>query len=357
MTYDYTMLLTFVSTLFSNLTAGDHAARVKATAELLQGVLRTQRASLSGMGRGAAIINPRKSFMSQLKRAYRLMKNEAWDAWEIGAALYRYATADLTTVVVSVDWTQVGRFMVLEASLVVEGRGIPFYAIAVLAEELKGRQTTIELSMWYALEAMRRAEQTLYVVVDRGFAKLDWIGASPLYPSLRLLVRLKSHMILTWDTVSGALREWPLYPGEQVQIERAQLGRKDPEETGLCLLNLSPNLRTPLYLACAPEDVAIAYSFYKKRPWVELQNRDLKTNFMMRILRLFRADRLERMWTFMGLAFYVSYCNEAVHDTAFARRMGRRYTDGRKDLSWLSLAGCAELSGQVDVVFRPLAAQ
>lgn len=90
---------------------------------------------------------------------------------------------------------------------------------------------------------------------------------------------------------------------------------------------------------------------------IEQQNRDLKSNFLMRVLRLFRADRLERMYSFLGLAFYVSYCNEAVSDTAFAQRMGRRYKDGRKDLSWLSLARCAELSGQCDVVFRPLSAQ
>ncbi len=77
----------------------------------------------------------------------------------------------------------------------------------------------------------------------------------------------------------------------------------------------------------------------------------------MRILRLFRADRLERMWTLLGLAFYISYCNTAISDSAFAQRMGRRYKDGRKDLSWLSLAQYAEFCGRCDVLFHPVAAQ
>lgn len=357
MHYDFNMILTFVSSLFSAITAGNHEARVKATAVLLQGLLLMKQASLSGMGRGAAILNKGKSFMSQLKRAYRLMKNGEWDAWEVGAALYGYMTQALSSVIIVVDWTQVGRFMVLEASLIVGRRGIPFYGIAVLADEIKGRQTAIELSMWYALAAMRQQGQTLHVIVDRGFAKMDWIGASELYPYMHRMIRLKKDMILTWGTIGGALGQWPLYPGEVVTIEEASLGRKKQVVTGVCLANIGSEDNTAVYIACAAEDVSVALELYKKRAWVEQQNRDMKTNFVMRLLRLFRADRLERMWSLLGMAFYISYCNETAHDSTFAQRMGRRYKDGRKDLSWLNLAKCAELSGDFEVVFRPITAQ
>lgn len=98
---------------------------------------------------------------------------------------------------------------------------------------------------------------------------------------------------------------------------------------------------------------------YKRRPQIEEQNRDAKTGYGIKKLHLRSADRLERMWVLMGLAFYISYCNEAVHDEPFSQRMSRRYheKDGRKDLSWLSLAKYAELNGLVNVVLQPLAAQ
>src|SRR5215813_1390033 len=169
MHYDYTMLRDFVASLFSDTEMGAHAARVTATATLLQGLLFTKQATLSGMGRGAALLDGQTRFVSQLKRAHRLMKNEAWDARAIGTALYRQMTAGLTAVTIAVDWTQVGAFMVLEACLVVDGRGIPFYALAVPAAELAGQQTWTELHMWYARTAMRTEGQTLYVLVDRGF--------------------------------------------------------------------------------------------------------------------------------------------------------------------------------------------
>jgi len=60
---------------------------------------------------------------------------------------------DLQQVSVAVDWTTLGAFRVLEACLIVEGHGVPFYSIIVHKDELKHRQTLVELTMWYTLMA------------------------------------------------------------------------------------------------------------------------------------------------------------------------------------------------------------
>ena len=65
-------------------------------------------------------------------------------------------TQGLKRVLMAVDWTQVGDFMILEAPLVVAGRGIAFFRLSVLKRESKGRQRALERSMEYALAAMRR---------------------------------------------------------------------------------------------------------------------------------------------------------------------------------------------------------
>ena len=82
-------------------------------------------------------------------------------------------TEGLQEVLIAVDWTQVGDFMILEASLGVAGRGIPFFSLSVPRSEIKGRQRTLELSRDYALAAMRRPGQTVYTLVDRGFAAME----------------------------------------------------------------------------------------------------------------------------------------------------------------------------------------
>src|SRR5215831_12512137 len=110
----------------------------------LQGLLVFKQASLSGLGRGVAIVYAEKSFRGQLKRAHRLMKNAHIDTWAPGAALFAHMTHDLQQVCVAVDWTALGAFRVLEACLIVEGRGIPFYSLFVHKDELKHRQTLAE---------------------------------------------------------------------------------------------------------------------------------------------------------------------------------------------------------------------
>jgi hypothetical protein len=356
MAYHYTLLLPFVSTiLHSTLTTG-HRARSKALTLLLQGLLLFKQASLSGMGRGGAVMYEEKSFRGQLKKAHRLLKNDKIDTWETGAALLAHMTQELTQVYLAVDWTALGAFRVLEACLIVEGCGIPVYSIFVHKDDLKHRQTLVELTMWYALIAMRQVGQTFLVAVDRGFAKFDWVGASPLYPFMHLLLRLKRTTLLTWGTIQGPLQEWPLYAGEVVAIAEAALGKDAQVVTAVCLAHLR-GTPEPLYLACHQEDCGRAVAVYSQRPAVEQHNRDLKSNFALRKLHLKNAARLERMGVILGIAFYISYCNETAHETAFVDRMSRRYKDGRHDLSWLTRAKCAELCGHGDVLLAPIRAQ
>jgi hypothetical protein len=355
MAYHFTILFPFVSMILRSTQATGHTARSKALTVLLQGLLCLQQASLSGMSRGVAVVYAEKSFRGQLKRAHRLMKNAQIDTWATGAALFAHMTQNLQQVGIAVDWTALGAFRVLEACLIVEGRGVPFYSICVHKEELKHRQTLVELTMWYALIAMRQAGQTLLVAVDRGFAKFDWVGESPLYPFMHLLLRLKRTTLLTWGTIQGPLHAWPLYPGEVVEIDHAALGQERQVVTAVCLAHLN-EAQAPLYVACHPDDCPRAVALYRQRPAVEQQNRDLKSNFRLSKLHLKTPARLERLWVILGLAFSISYCNATAHETAFVERMSRRYKDGRRDLSWLNRAKYAELCGHVEVLLAPICA-
>jgi len=352
MLVDYDSLVEELSRVLSNCRLATHRARVKALGTLLQGMLLLCEASLSGMGRGAALLDEQKTFRGQLKRAFRLLNNPQFDPWEVGKALFDRLTAGCQEVLMAVDWTQVGDFMILEATLVVAGRGIPFFSLSVPKSEIKGRQRTLELSMEYALAAMRRPGQTLYTLVDRGFAALDYLGPSELYPWMRRVTRLKATMILQWDSVSAPLGEWPLYEGEVVAIPECRLGRKKQVLCGAVLAHLGATC----YLACHPDDVDTVLNFYQKRVWIEEQNRDVKTAFKGRVMRFLRAIRFERLWGLLGLAFAMAYSN-AQKERHQQDRLSRCYKDGRKDLSWLSLSRYVQQLMPCRATIAPLIAQ
>jgi hypothetical protein len=119
--------------------------------------------------------------------------------------------------------------------------------------------------MDYALAAMRRPGQTLYTWVDRGFAAMEYLGPSELYPWMRRVTRLKATMILQWDRVSAPLGEWPLYEGEVVELPQCRLGRKKQVLCGAVLAHLGATC----YLACHPEDVGAVLRFYLQRVGIE----------------------------------------------------------------------------------------
>src|SRR5919106_6605834 len=291
MLVDYDSLVNEISRMLSNCRLAAHQARVKALSTRLQGMLLLCEASLSGMGRGAALLDEEKTFRGQLKRAFRFLNNPQFDSWEVGKGWFDRLTEGLQEVLIAVDWTHVGDFMILEATLVVAGRGIPFFSLAVPKGEIKGRQRALELSMEYALAALRRPGQLFYMLVDRGFAGLDYLGPSELYPWMRRVTRLKATMILHWDSVSAPLQEWPLYEGEVVEIPHCRLGRKKQVLCGAVLAHVGARC----YLACHLDDVGNVLSFYQKRVWLEEQNRDIKTAFKGRVMRFLRAIRFERM--------------------------------------------------------------
>jgi hypothetical protein len=352
MLVDYDSLVDEISRVLSNCRLAAHRARVKALSTLLQGMLLLCEASLSGMGRGAALLDEEKTFGGQLKRAFRFLNNPQFDPWEVGKALFDRLTEGLEEVLIAVDWTHIGDFMILEASLVVAGRGLPFFSLSVPRSEIKGRQRTLELSMDYALAAMRRPGQTLYTLVDRGFAAMDYLGPSELYPWMHRVTRLKATMILHWDSGSAPLHAWPLYEGEVVEIPVARLGRKRQVLCGVVLAHLGATC----YLACHRNDVGGVLNFYQKRVWLEEQNRDVKTAFKGRVMRFLRAIRFERMWGLLGLALSIAYSHaqKELHQQA---RLSRLYKDGRKDLSWLSLSRYVHQLVPCRATIAPLIAQ
>jgi hypothetical protein len=96
------------------------------------------------MGRGGAVVSEEKRLRGQLKKAHRLVKQDKSATWETGAALFAPLTQDLTQVCLAVDWTALGAFRVLEACLIVQGRGIPLSSIFVHKDDLQHRQTLVE---------------------------------------------------------------------------------------------------------------------------------------------------------------------------------------------------------------------
>jgi hypothetical protein len=133
---------------------------------------------------------------------------------------------------------------------------------------------------------------------------------------------------------SGALSR-DSFQQSQVDHQFLRLTDLDPGKIGMHrvqqVVGLGGNHRAH------PDDVGDVLNFYRKRIWIEEQNRDIKTGFKGRVMRFLRAIRFERMWSLLGLVLSIAY-STAQKELHQHERLSQRYKDGRKDLSWLSLS-------------------
>jgi hypothetical protein len=97
-------------------------------------------------------------------------------------------------------------------------------------------------------------------------------------------------------------------------------------------------------------------NFYQKRVWLEEQNRDVKTAFKGRAMRFLQAIQFERRWGLLGLALSIAY-SKAQKELHQHERLSRRYNEGRKDLSWLSLSRYVQQLMPCRATLAPLIAQ
>ena len=169
---------------------------------------------------------------------------------------------------------------------------------------------------------------------------------------MRRVTRLKATMIWHWDSIRAPLKAWPLYEGEVMEIPECLLGRKKQVLCGAVLAQVGATC----YLACPPDDGEEVLNFYQKRVWLEEQNRDIQTAFKGRVMRFLRAIRFERMWGLLGLALSIAY-STAQKELHQHERLSRRYKEGRKDLSWLSLSRYIQQLTSCKATIAPLIAQ
>ena len=148
MAYHSTRLCPCVSTLFHRPLTTGHRARRQALPLFLQGFRRFKHASLSGMGRGGAVLYEDNSFRGQRKTAHRLLKHDQLDPWATGAARCAHRPHALPQVPLAVAWTALGACRGLEACLIVEGRGLPVASILVHNDAVTHRHTRGEWTRW-----------------------------------------------------------------------------------------------------------------------------------------------------------------------------------------------------------------
>jgi hypothetical protein len=142
--------------------------------------------------------------------------------------LWDHYTAQLKDCFVLVDWTmwRDGR-QVLMAALAQAGRCLPFLAVAYQVQKLLRSQNQAEHAFFLLLSLLKRPNQQITCINDRGVARISLIKQLRL-DDLRFITRVCHNTYFASDKYKGLLRDYAIKEGGLVDLGEGRLG-KDPK--------------------------------------------------------------------------------------------------------------------------------
>jgi len=111
-----------VNRLVNRVLGSFRKSRRTTIADLLVGLLRKQQIGLTSVARG---MQDDTSVKHRVKRAGRFVANEGLDTQEATVCLAKYLLRRDGPNVIAVDWTDLGDYMLLQASLIFQKRALP----------------------------------------------------------------------------------------------------------------------------------------------------------------------------------------------------------------------------------------
>lgn len=151
---------------------GFHAKNQRTLAVLMAALLVAGRAGVASLGRA---IHSRTSFKHSIKRVDRFLGNDNVVVLDWCRALFAAVVGPRKSIRIAIDWTKIGPWPVLVASVVIRRRGIPIYWATCDWRRLARSQNAFEDSFLLMLRDIVPKDVDAILLFDRGFRRVSLI--------------------------------------------------------------------------------------------------------------------------------------------------------------------------------------
>jgi hypothetical protein len=198
---------------------------------------------------------------------------------EVWQWLWDHYTTQIKDCFVLVDWTmwKDGR-QLLMAALAHSGRCLPFLAVAYQVKKILRSQNQAEHAFFLLLSLLRRPNQQITCINDRGFARISLVKQLRLR-GLRFITRVCHNTYFSSPTYQGLLRDYQIREGCLIDLGEGELG-KDPKNQARLRLVVyrGRGHKAPWFIATDRADLSAQQvaSLYARRMGIESGFRDTK---------------------------------------------------------------------------------
>ena len=193
--------------------------------------------------------------------------------------LWDHYTAQITDCFVIVDSTmwKDGR-QVLMAALAHSGRCLPFLGVAYQVRKVLRSQNQAEHSFFSLLSLLRRSNQQITCINDRGFARISLVKQF-VEGNLRFITRVCHNTYFSSSKYKGLLRDYQIKEGRLVDLGEGELGKDKKNQARLRLVVYrGRGHKAPWFIATDRADLSAQQvaSLYARRMGIESGFRDTK---------------------------------------------------------------------------------
>lgn len=302
--------------LFDTHFVGVRKSQRKTIFSLVVGLLMRGRVGLAEIARGMC---DETTVRHRIKRGWRFLRNRGVSCEAVTVALAHWLRGS-PPLIVALDWTDLGEYMLLAAKVAVDGRAVPL-AWLVLRQylfdrEKKSRNDAEEQLILRLIQALEGRRWIL--LADRGFARaelfrtlLDW--------QVRFVIRAPLNPWVRVRGFCGILGNLPRRPHHVHRYTQALYHKTQKVPVGLAVTHEEPAVE-PWYLVSSPEEVDSAVSLYRKRMWIEESFRDAKSHLGLHRFWAAKPERVERMMILVAVVMLITI----LVGLGYRRRFGDR---------------------------------
>jgi len=295
-------IVAFVQQLYQSF----HGKRQQTLSVLVAALLHVGKVGVASLGRA---IKGRVAPKHKIKQVDRFLGNVGVDVDGCCEGLALAAIGVRASVKIAVDWTAVGEWPVLVASLVIRKRGIPIYWATHSRRSTPRSQNAFEEAFLSRLRSILPRDLHVTLLFDRGFRRVSLV---------RALKQMGFHFVIrccgkTWikgKTYSGMIEDLPLPRGKvrDLGVVKATRGRHPEDVRFVALFDHGQKDAWYLFtdLDLPPWHVV---QLYARRFTIEEVFRDSKSTrygWSLREYRLMkRPDRLDRLILILATAYFL----------------------------------------------------
>ncbi|HQK52294.1 MAG TPA: IS4 family transposase [Myxococcota bacterium] len=318
---------------------GFHKKRQQTLAVLVGALVTVGKVGVASLGRA---IRSRVAPKHRIQQVDRCLANDKIQVVEWCAALLAMVVGERRSIRIAIDWTKVGPWPVLVASVVIQRRGIPVYWATCDWRKLTRSQNAFEETFLTVLRAMIPKDVDVTLLFDRGFRRVA-LARQLKELGFHFVVRCPSDTRVVSPNWSGPLSDLPLPRGRVRDLGHVLATVEKPEDLRLVAI-FDHGQKDAWYLFTDLDLPACEIvRLYGRRFTIEEVFRDKKSTrygWSLGEYRLKdRPDRLDRLILVIAsacfLVSWIGHCIEAKGlDRLYKANTVRTRTHGPFQMGW-----------------------